>query len=118
MVAKHHLKETSKKTDHTHASKISHKNSDATPLGSKGYIHKDDERGVHSDKTSPLAETNSSDFDKDIDTIETMNLEAISSFDRDIENFDSMDLETMTDKLRGDCKEILKQLNLEHLKQC
>ena len=118
MVAKHHIKESSKKIDRTNASKISHKHSDAIPLGSKGYIHREGEKGVHPDKTSPLAETSSSDFDKDIDTIETMNLDAISSFDRDIDNFDSMDLETMTDKLRGDCKEILKQLNLEHLKEC
>ena len=117
MVAKHRIKEPSKKTDHTSASKISRKPSDATPPGSKGYVHREDEKGVHSDETSPLAEMNTSDFDKDIDTIETMNLEAISSFDRDIENFNGIDLEIMTDKLRGDCKEILKQLNLEHLKE-
>jgi hypothetical protein len=117
MVAKHHLKETSKKTDHTHASKTPLKHSDTIPLGSKGYIHRTEEKGAHTDETSQLADINSSDFDKDIDTIETMNLDAISSFDKDIDNFDSMNLETMTDKLRGDCKEILKQLNLEHLKQ-
>jgi hypothetical protein len=118
MVAKHHIKEPSKKTDRTNTSKISQKHSDAIPVVSKGYIHGKDGKSTHSDETSPLPETNSSDFDKDIDTIETMNLDAISSFDRDIDNFDSMDLETMTDKLRGDCKEILKQLNLEHLKEC
>jgi hypothetical protein len=117
MVAKHHIKEPSKKTDRTTVSKISHKHSDKIPLESKGYTHREDEKGVHSDETSPLAEMNSSDFDKDIDTIETMNLDAISTFDRDIDNFDAMDLETMTDKLRGDCREILKQLNLEHLKE-
>jgi hypothetical protein len=115
MVAKHHLKETSKKTDNTHASKTPLKHTDAIPLGAKG--HRTDEKGAHTDETTPLTDINSSDFDKDIDTIETMNLDAISSFDRDIDNFDTMNLETMTDKLRGDCKEILKQLNLEHLNE-
>jgi hypothetical protein len=115
MVAKHHLKETSKKTDHPHASKTPLKHNDAIPLGSKG--HRTEEKRAQTDETTPLTDINSSDFDKDIDTIETMNLDAISSFDRDIDNFDTMNLETMTDKLRGDCKEILKQLNLEHLKE-
>jgi hypothetical protein len=38
-----------------------------------------------------------------------------SSFDSDIDTFDSMDLENVTDKIRNDCKTMIKQLHLEHL---
>ncbi len=58
-----------------------------------------------------------SDFDKDIDTFETMNIDAISNFDRDIDTFETMDLDAMTNKIRSECKDIIKQLNLEHLKE-
>jgi hypothetical protein len=37
------------------------------------------------------------------------------SFGRDIDTFDTMDLETVTDKIRNDCKTMIKQLHLEHL---
>jgi hypothetical protein len=38
-----------------------------------------------------------------------------SSFDADIDTFDTMDLENVTDKIRNDCKTMIKQLHLEHL---
>jgi hypothetical protein len=39
----------------------------------------------------------------------------MNSFDQDIDTFDSMDLENVTDKIRSDCKTMIKQLHLEHL---
>jgi hypothetical protein len=38
-----------------------------------------------------------------------------NSFEQDIDTFDSMDLENVTDKIRSDCKTMIKQLHLEHL---
>jgi hypothetical protein len=38
-----------------------------------------------------------------------------SSFDMDIDTLDSMDLENVTEKIRKDCKTMIKQLHLEHL---
>jgi hypothetical protein len=37
------------------------------------------------------------------------------SFEKDIDTFDSLDLENVTDKIRNDCKTMIKQLHLEHL---
>ncbi len=41
--------------------------------------------------------------------------EESTSFELDIDTFDSMNLENMTDKIRIDCKAMIKQLELEHL---
>ncbi len=38
-----------------------------------------------------------------------------SSFEKDIETFETMDVDTITDKIRGECKTLIKQLHLEHL---
>lgn len=38
-----------------------------------------------------------------------------SSFERDIDTFDTLDLDDVTDKIRNDCKSMIKQLQLEHL---
>lgn len=38
-----------------------------------------------------------------------------SSFDDDLDTFDTMDIENVTDKIRTDCKTIIKQLHLDHL---
>jgi hypothetical protein len=38
-----------------------------------------------------------------------------SSFDKDIETFETMDVDGVTDKIRGECKTLIKQLNLEYL---
>lgn len=38
-----------------------------------------------------------------------------TSFDKDIDTFDTMDLDNVTDKIRNDCKTMIKQLHLEHL---
>jgi hypothetical protein len=38
-----------------------------------------------------------------------------SSFDKDIETFETMDVDSITDKIRGECKTLIKQLNLEYL---
>ena len=38
-----------------------------------------------------------------------------SSFDKDIETFETMDVNSITNKIRGECKTLIKQLHLEHL---
>jgi hypothetical protein len=38
-----------------------------------------------------------------------------SSFEKDIETFETMDVDTITNKIRGECKTLIKELNLEHL---
>ena len=38
-----------------------------------------------------------------------------SCFERDIDTFDTLDLDDVTDKIRNDCKTMIKQLQLEHL---
>ncbi len=41
--------------------------------------------------------------------------ESTGPSDRDIDSLDIQDLENVTDKIRNDCKTMIKQLNLEHL---
>jgi len=38
-----------------------------------------------------------------------------TSFDEDFDTFDSMDLDNVADKIRTDCKSMIKDLNLDHL---
>jgi hypothetical protein len=38
-----------------------------------------------------------------------------SSFEKDIETFETMDVDAITSKIRGECKTLIKQLHLEHL---
>lgn len=38
-----------------------------------------------------------------------------SSFEKDIETFETMDVDSITNKIRGECKTLIKQLHLEHL---
>ena len=38
-----------------------------------------------------------------------------SSLDNDFDTFDTMDFENVTDKIRSDCKTMIKQLHLDHL---
>jgi hypothetical protein len=38
-----------------------------------------------------------------------------SSFEKDIDTFDTLDIDNVTDKIRNDCKTMIKQLQLEHL---
>ena len=38
-----------------------------------------------------------------------------SSFEDDLDTFDSMDFDNVTDKIRTDCKTMIKQLHLDHL---
>jgi len=38
-----------------------------------------------------------------------------SSFEKDIDTFETLDIDNMTDKIRNDCKTMIKQLQLEHL---
>ena len=40
-----------------------------------------------------------------------------SSFDKDIETFETMNVDTITNKIRGECKNLIKQLHLEHLQE-
>jgi len=39
----------------------------------------------------------------------------VSSFEKDIETFETMDVDAITNKIRGECETLIKQLNLEHL---
>ena len=54
-------------------------------------------------------ESGATDGEKDSTDTQT------TSFDQDMETIDTMDLEKVTDKIRGDCKTMIKQLDLEHL---
>jgi hypothetical protein len=112
-VESHHTKEPSKKPGHTHSAKTSHKQSPQ----SKDYSQRPEKKEIPQEEKSSSEDTEMSDFDKDIDTFETMDLDAISNFDRDIDTFETMDLDAMTNNIRSECKDILKQLNLEHLKE-
>jgi hypothetical protein len=116
-VESHHTKEPLKKAGHTHSAKTSHKHSPAAFPHSKGYSQSEEKKESPKDEKSSLAETNSRDFDKDIDTFEAIDRDAVSNFDRDIDTFETMDLEAITNKIRIECKDIIKQLNLEHLKE-
>jgi len=113
----HHAKESSKKGGHTHPAKTSHKHSAPVSHHSKGYSQSEEKKEISQDEKTSLAEINSLDFDKDIATFKVMDPEAISNFDRDIDTFETMDLEAITNKIRVECKDIIKQLNLEHLKE-
>jgi hypothetical protein len=113
----HHTKEPSKKGGHTHPAKTSHKHSAPVSPHSKGYSQSEEKKEISQEEKSSSAETNSLDFDKDIQTFEAMGPEAVSNFDRDIDTFETMDLEAITNKIRVECKDIIKQLNLEHLKE-
>jgi hypothetical protein len=53
--------------------------------------------------------------DQALDEDKTDALSQSSSFDNDIDTFDTMDLDNVTDKIRNDCKTMIKQLHLEHL---
>jgi hypothetical protein len=92
-----HTPEFSKKTVPNHPTTTSYKPSAAIPLQSPVHTQRPDEKEILKDGTSGQADSNSSNFDKDIDTFETMDVEAI------------------TNKIRGECKTIIKQLQLEHL---
>jgi hypothetical protein len=112
----HPTKALSKNTIHTLSTNTVHKHSALSPQ-SKNYAQSPDKKEIVKDNASPISEMNSRDIKKDIDTFETMDLDAMSNFDRDIDNFETMDLEAITNKIRGECKDIIKQLNLEYLKE-
>ena len=113
----HQGEESSKKGGHTHPAKTSLKHSAPVSPHLKGYSQSTEKTEISQEKKSSLAETNSLDFDKDIETFETLDPGAVSNFDRDIDTFETMDLEAITKKIRVECKDIIKQLNLEHLNE-
>jgi hypothetical protein len=86
-----------KKTGTNHAIKTAHTPSAAIPQQPPVQTQKPDEKEILKDEILVQSESNSSNFDKDIDTFETMDVEAI------------------TNKIRGECKTIIKELHLEHL---
>jgi len=94
-----HPPEPSKKTVTIHSATTAHKPSAAIPRQPQVYTQKPDEKEILKDETLHQGDLNSSNFDKDIDTFETMDVEAI------------------TNKIRSECKTIIKQLHLEHLTQ-
>jgi hypothetical protein len=110
-------KVTSKKAGQTSSAKTSHKYSAVVSPPSKGYPERPEKKESIKEEKSSLAETKSLDFDKEIETFKGMDTEAISNFDRDIDTFETMDLEAITNKIRIECKDIIKQLNLDHLKE-
>jgi hypothetical protein len=116
-VESHHAKEPSKKGYHTHPAKTSDKHSAPVTRHSIGYSHSEEKKEISQEENSSLSETNSLDFDKDMETFEAMGPDAVSNFDLDIDTFETMDLEAITNKIRVECKDIIKQLNLEHLKE-
>jgi hypothetical protein len=113
----HQGEESSKKGGHTHPAKTSLKHPAPVSPQSKGYSQRMEKTEISQEEKSSLAETNSLDFDKDIETFETLDPGAVSNFDRDIDTFETMDLEAITNKIRFECKDIIKQLNLEHLNE-
>jgi hypothetical protein len=92
-----HPPEPSKKTVTIHPATTAHKPSAAIPRQPQDTTQKPIEKEILKDDTSHQADITSSNFDKDIDTFETMDVEAI------------------TNKIRSECKTIIKQLQLEHL---
>jgi hypothetical protein len=84
---------------------------------SKGYPKSAEKKESIKEEKSSLAETESRDSDKDIDTFKVGDSEAMSNFDQDIDTFETMDLEAITNKLRIECKDIIKQLDLDYLKE-
>lgn len=87
----------SKKTGTSPPTKAPHKPSAAIPRQSPLHTQKPDATETLKDEIPVHADSNTSSFEKDIDT------------------FENMDVEAMTDKIRGECKTIIKQLQLEHL---
>ena len=92
-----HTQEPSKKTLTSHPNTTAHNPSAVISLQSQVYTQRPDENEILTDEASHEKDMNSLNFDKDIDIFETMDVEAI------------------TNKIRGECKTIIKQLQLEHL---
>ncbi len=78
-----------------HLKKAAHK--PLTAIQQKSQIHSHIVEEKNPEDTTLLADTDSSSFEKDIETFETM------------------DVDTITNKIRGECKTLIKQLHLEHL---
>jgi hypothetical protein len=92
-----HPPEHPKKTGTNHAIKTAHTPSAALPHQQPVPTQRPGEKEILKDEILVQSESNSSNFDKDIDTFETMDVEAI------------------TNKIRGECKKIITDLHLEHL---
>jgi hypothetical protein len=92
-----HTPEPSKKTVTNHPITSSHTPSAPIPLQSQVNKQRPVEKEILKDEPSHKEDLNSSNFEKDIDT------------------FENMDVEAITNKIRGECKTIIKQLHLEHL---
>jgi hypothetical protein len=107
----------SKKAGYTNSAKTSHKHSAVVSPQSKGYPKSPEKKESITEEKSSLAETESRDSDKEINTFMAGDSEVVSNFDRDIDTFETMDLEAITNKIRIECKDIIKQLNLDHLKE-
>ncbi len=91
-----HVSELPKIISDTHLKKAAHKPLSSIPQKSQIYPQISEEK--KSEDTALLrADSDSSSFDKDIETFETMNVD------------------TITNKIRGECKTLIKQLHLEHL---
>jgi hypothetical protein len=115
--AKSPAKVLSKKAGYTNSAKTSHMHSAVVSQQSKGYPKSAEKKESIKEEKSSLAETESRDSDKDIDTFKVGDSEAMSNFDQDIDTFETMDLEAITNKLRIECKDIIKQLDLDYLKE-
>ncbi len=74
------------------------------PVG--GQVQPAEERPVYQDPRTHRTETPAGTEEPAPDS---------SNFENDIDTFDSLDLDNVTDKIRNDCKTMIKQLQLEHL---
>ena len=55
------------------------------------------------------------DEKKSVDISSHQDESDFSSFEEDIETFETMDVEAIKNKIRGECKSLIEELNLEHL---
>jgi hypothetical protein len=64
---------------------------------------------------SPLMPSPRQNAGKKPEPEEAPEKEQDSSFETDLDTFDTMDFDNVTDKIRTDCKTMIKQLHLDHL---
>jgi hypothetical protein len=64
---------------------------------------------------SPINSHSQDEESKSDDSIPCIKDTDPSSFETDINTFETMDVESITNKIRGECETLIKQLQLEHL---
>jgi hypothetical protein len=92
-----HVPEPSKTPENKSPQPAAYNPSATIPQQSPEFSQESAEKKKHGDETQHAADTDSNSFESDIDTFETM------------------DVDIITNKIRGECKTLIKQLRLEHL---